>query len=260
MNNTMIELTEHEKFYWQYEYDVVAKYLVPLMKSWGVKTEGARMLDVGCGDGGGLAALFDAGMICKGYDIEPRRVERALQMNDGRAMTLTVGNIYLHPVPFAGEHFDLVVLHDVFEHLEHKLESLQTLKSYLSPNGKLLITFPPYYSAFGGHQQLMRTWFARLPFIHLVPFMLTKVFPRLKKEHPAFVEEIQKLGTLKMSMRKFEQLLPDAGLNIAGKQAYVISTNHIRFGLKPLRGNAVADIPLVGELLTSGVVYLLSHR
>ena len=256
----MIELTEHEKFYWKYEYDVVAKHLVPLLESWGTKPTGAKLLDVGCGDGGGLAALFDAGMICKGYDIEPRRVERALQMNNGRTMTLTVGNIYNHPVPFANEKFDLVILHDVFEHLEYKEESLRTLKSYLVPEGKLLISFPPYYSAFGGHQQLMQTWFARLPFVHLMPLMLTKVFPRLKKEHKPFVEEIQKLGMLKMSMHKFEQLLPDAGLRVVGKQAYLISPNHIRFGLKPMRGKAVAKIPLLGELLISGVVYLLSRN
>jgi hypothetical protein len=131
------------------------------------------------------------------------------------------------------------------------------LKSYLARDGKLFITFPPYYSAFGGHQQLMRSRFARLPFMHLVPFMVSKVFPVLKNEHQPFVEEIRKLASLKMSMRKFECLLPDAGLRIVGKQGYVISPNHIRFGLRPMRGNIAAAIPLVGEVITSGVVYLL---
>ena len=80
----------------------------------------------------------------------------------------------------------------------------------------------------------------------------------MKKEHKPFVEEIQKLSTLRMSMRKFERLLPDARLEIVAKQAYVISPNHIRFGLKPVRGNQLARIPLVGEVLTAGVVYLLA--
>jgi hypothetical protein len=55
-------------------------------------------------------------------------------------------------------------------------------------------------------------------------------------------------------------LLPDAGLRIAGKQAYIISPNHIRFGLKPMPGNLAAAIPLLGEIVTSGVVYLLGNE
>jgi 2-polyprenyl-3-methyl-5-hydroxy-6-metoxy-1,4-benzoquinol methylase len=255
----MIEITTHDRFYWKYEYEVVAKHLIPLMEKWGIKPSGLRMLDIGCGDGGGLAALYDAGMVCKGYDVEPRRVELAHQMMNGRSMTLIVGNIYDNPMPFSDEKFDLVVLHDVFEHIERKEEILRALKSYLTLDGKLFITFPPYYSAFGAHQQLLRTWFVRLPFIHLLPFMVSIVYTRLKNEDNGFVKEIQKLATLKMGMRKFEKLLPHVGFCIAAKQAYVVSPNHIRFGLKPLASNFIAGIPLVGELLITGVVYLLKH-
>jgi 2-polyprenyl-3-methyl-5-hydroxy-6-metoxy-1,4-benzoquinol methylase len=254
----MTEITEHDKFYWQYEYDVVAKYLVPLLRGWGVEPKGATLLDVGCGDGGGLAALYDAGMNCKGYDIEQRRVDLALGMNGDRTMDLRVGNIYLNPAPFSGERFDLVVLHDVFEHLDHKEDVLKTLRSYLNPSGKLMITFPPYFSAYGGHQQLMRTWFARLPFVHLLPFMVSNVFPGLSNENPSFVEEIQKLARLKMGMKKFEKLPAAAGLKIEAKQGYFISPNHIRFGLNPVPNNLLAEVPLLGEIVTSGAIYLLS--
>ncbi len=256
----MIEVTQYDQYYYKYEYDVVQKYLVPLLRKWSVNLSGAKLLDVGCGDGGGLAALYDAGMICKGFDIEERRVGLALQMNSSRKMELCVGNIYHTPVPFQNEKFDLVLLHDVFEHLEQKENVLCTLGSYLAPGGKLFITFPPYYSAFGGHQQLMQTWFVKLPFMHLMPFVVSDVLPRLQKEHKQFVEEVQKLAELRMGMKKFEQLLPGAGLTLEAKQGYVISPNHIRFGLKPVPSNAVASIPVLGELLTSGVVYLLSKK
>ena len=255
----MIEATEYDKYYYQYEYDVVQRYLIPLLLRWGVKLSGSKLLDVGCGDGGGLAAVYDAGMICKGFDIEQRRVDLALTMNHPRTMTLCVGNIYNTLVPFDGEQFDLVVLHDVFEHLEQKEKVLQILKSYLAPNGRLFITFPPYYSAFGGHQQLMKTWFIKLPFAHLVPFVFSGLLPRLQKEHRPFVNEVRKLAELKMGMRKFEQLLPNAGLMLVAKQGYVISPNHVRFGLKPIPSNLIANIPVFGELLTSGAVYLLSR-
>jgi len=45
------------------------------------------------------------------------------------------------------------------EHLDHKPAVIARLKKYLKPGGKLLIRFPPYYSAYGGHQQHLRTWF-----------------------------------------------------------------------------------------------------
>lgn len=256
----MIETTQHDRFYWQYEYELVAKHLLPLLNIWGIAPKGLRLLDVGCGDGGGLAAFHDAGMVCRGFDIEPRRVELAHQMNDRRQMDLRVGNIYERPVPFTGEKFDLVVLHDVFEHLERKEEVLQTLKSYPTANGNLVITFPPYFSAFGAHQQLMKSWFARLPYVHLLPLMVSHVFPLLKNEHQPFVKEIQTLSRLKMGMGKFERLLPPAGFQIAAKQGYLIGPNHIRFGLKPVPSNGISSIPLLGELLTTGVVYLLSPR
>lgn len=255
----MIEITEHDRFYWQYEYDVVAKYLLPLFRQWGVNTQGAALLDVGCGDGGGLAAFHDGGMDCKGFDVEPRRVELAHEMSNGRRMDLRVGNIYLNPPPFADRKFDLVVLHDVFEHLDHKDEVLRTLGSYLAPGGKLAITFPPYYSAYGGHQQLMRTWFAAVPFVHLLPFMVSFVVPNLKKEDRVIVDEIRKLDRLRMGMRKFERLLPGARLQLEAKRGYLISPNHIRFGLKPMSSGIVKYLPLIREVFTSGVVYLLAR-
>ena len=161
---------------------------------------------------------------------------------------------------FLYRQFDLVLLHDVFEHLDHKQETLKTLANYLTPTGKLLITFPPFYSAFGGHQQLLKTWFARLPFVHLLPFMVSRVFPLLTKEPASFVEEIQKLTRLRMGMTKFERLVPGAGLRVEQKQGYIISPNHIRFGFTPMPSNFIAGLPVVGEMFTSGVVYLLARE
>jgi ubiquinone/menaquinone biosynthesis C-methylase UbiE len=166
--------------------------------------------------------------------------------------------MYLEDVPFTGKQFDLVTLHDVFEHLDHKREMIAKLSRYLRPQGRLLITFPPFYSAYGGHQQHLRTWYARLPFFHVVPFSTSKMLLRLRGEAPHVVEEIQKLGRLKMGMRKFEQIASGGGLRIEHTEAYIISPNHIRFGLRPLGAGPVARIPLLREVACSGVIYLLA--
>jgi len=252
-----MEITEHDRFYWQYEYDVVAKYLLPLMREWGVKIEGGAVLDVGCGDGGALAALHDAGMIGKGFDREPRRIELALEMCSGRTIEVTVGEIGAEELPFAAETFDLVVLHDVLEHLEEKAEALETLKGYLKPDGKLLITFPPFYSAFGGHQQLLRSKLCRIPFIHLFGLTRNLILPSLRHENKSFVEEVQRLGRMKFGIKSFENLARKTRLRILKKKMYLISPNHIRFGLRPLGAGFLGEIPVLREFVVTGTVYLL---
>lgn len=250
---------EQTRKYWQYEYDVAAKYMIPLLEGWGVALKGASVIDVGCGEGGGLCAMYDAGAAsCCGFDIEIGRVEAAQQLKGERRIFLTTGNLYEDTLPYTENTYDLVVLHDVFEHLDHKDDVMKKLAAYAAPSGKVMITFPPYYSAYGAHQQLLNTSWVKFPFFHLAPFAMSTILPRLQGEHPHIVEEVQKLGRLKMGMKKFEMIVARNGLRIAGKQAYLISPNHIRFGLKPIPASKVAEIPILGEIVCTGVVYLLS--
>lgn len=249
----------HERKYWQYEYDVCARFIVPLLEAWGTPVKGSAVLDVGCGEGGGLCALHDRGASCAGFDIDESRVRAALSLQGPRAIGFTHGNLYAESVPFSDRRFDLVTLHDVFEHLDQKHAMIARLKKYLNPDGKLLMTFPPYYSAYGGHQQHLRAWFARLPFFHLVPFSGSFIVPRLKGEAAHVVDEVRKLGRLKMGMRKFERIAAEAGMHVERRQAYLISPNHIRFGLKPVPAGFLARIPLLREFACTGVIYLLSE-
>ena len=250
---------DHARTYWQYEYDVCARSIVPLFGAWGTRLAGASILDVGCGEGGGLCALHDRGGVCTGFDIDAGRIQTALALRGERAITFAHGNLYDGTVPFSGTRFDLVTLHDVFEHLDHKPAMIERLKGYLKPGGKILITFPPYYSAYGGHQQHFRTWFARLPFFHLVPFAGSLIIPHLTGEAPHMVEEVGKLRRLRMGMRKFERIAAAGGLRVEHRQAYLISPNHIRFGLRPLRAGVVERVNLLREFECTGVIYLLAE-
>jgi SAM-dependent methyltransferase len=252
-------VTDHDRKYWQYEYDVCARFIVPLLDSWGVRPAGAAILDVGCGEGGGLCAMHDGGGSCVGFDLDESRVQTARALQGQRTIEFACGNMYAAEHPFGARQFDLVTLHDVFEHLDHKPAMIARLKKYLKPGGKLLIRFPPYYSAYGGHQQHLRTPFARLPFFHLVPFSGSFIVPRLKGEAPHIVAEIQKLGRLKMGMKEFERIAGEGGLRVDQRQAYLISPNHVRFGLRPVPAGFLARVPFVRELACTGVIYLLSE-
>ena len=251
--------SDHDRKYWQYEYDVCARFIIPLLESWGVRPAGAAVLDVGCGEGGGLCAMHDGGGSCVGFDLEESRVQTALTLRGRRSIEFACGDMYAAEPPFGASQFDLVTLHDVFEHLDHKPAVIARLKKYLKPGGKLLIRFPPYYSAYGGHQQHLRTWFARLPYFHLAPFSGSLIIPRLDGEAPHIVAEVQKLGRLKMGMKKFERIAAEGGMRVERRRAYIISPNHIRFGLRPVPAGPLAWIPLIGELACTGVIYLLSE-
>lgn len=233
--------------------------MIPLLAQWGAAVRGASVIDVGCGEGGGLCAMYDAGAApCCGFDIETGRVQAGNDLKGDRDIPLAVGNLYAEELPFASFQFDLVVLHDVFEHLDFKDKVMARLAAYAKPSGRIMITFPPYYSAYGAHQQLLNNHWAKIPFFHLLPFALSRVLPRLPGEHKHIVEEIRKLGRLKMGMKKFEAIVARNGLRIAAKQAYLVSPNHIRFGLKPIPAGSLGGVPLLGELMCTGVVYLLA--
>jgi SAM-dependent methyltransferase len=256
----MFQITDHDKKYWQYEYDVVAKHLLPLLNEWGLNSNGKNLLDVGCGDGGGVSAFYDAGFICKGFDIETRRVELANAMRQGRNFEMVYGNIYDDAFPYSGDKFDLIVLHDVFEHLEKKDLVLEKLKSCLKSDGRILITFPPYFSAYGAHQQLLRSKVGKIPFFHLFPFAISVLINKFPDEHKPFIEEIKKLAKIKMGTRKFEIVVKNSGLKIFSKKKYIIGPNHIRFGFKPMGAGIFGEIPVINELISSGVVYLLIKK
>jgi SAM-dependent methyltransferase len=256
----MTPLSDHTRTYWKYEYDVAHRYMIPLLLRWGIPLRDASLLDLGCGEGGGLCAMHDAGARCAGFDIDAGRIAAAEELCGDRRIPLAVGNLYEQRLPFQERSFDIVVLHDVFEHLEQKADVLQRIGQFMTPRGVLLMTFPPYYSAYGAHQQHCVTWFARLPFIHLVPFAVSRLLPRLKREHPSVVAETTKLARQKMGMGTFERITREGGLRILHRRAYLISPNHIRFGLRPLPAGVLADVPLLGELLSSGVVYLLGKE
>jgi SAM-dependent methyltransferase len=252
------QITDHDRRYWQYEYDVVQRTIIPLLGAWGIHLTGAAVLDAGCGEGGGVCAVHDAGARCAGFDVDSGRIELARKLNGGRAISFAVGSLYEAMLPFGESRYDLVILHDVFEHLDYKDRVLRELAGLLAPGGRILITFPPYFSAYGAHQQHLTAPYGRLPFIHLFPFALSQILPRMQGEYPTVVEEIQKLGRLKMGMQGFETIVARNGLRVEQRKAYLISPNHIRFGLRPLSAGVIGTIPLFREVLCTGVVYLVN--
>lgn len=97
-----------------------------------------RVLDIGCGGGGLLQALVERGHShCQGLDPDPAAVATA----QASGLQVTHGLLSAVPTLFAGQHFDLIVLSHVAEHLRD-LSWVARLPELLAPLGALYIEVP----------------------------------------------------------------------------------------------------------------------
>jgi SAM-dependent methyltransferase len=95
-----------------------------------------RALEVGCGHGWMLAALRDAGWEVTGLE---RSAASARFARETLKLPVIVGDLTaLGP----GAQFELIILHQVLEHLANPMETLNTCARLLKPGGALTIGVP----------------------------------------------------------------------------------------------------------------------
>ncbi len=115
--------------------------------------EGRRVLDVGCGLGAKTVAMAASGAAeVVGVDTDPEKIHwaRILAVEAGIA-NVSFAAQSVSSLGFPGDHFDLVVLADVIEHLEDPLAALLECARVLRYGGMALVGFPPYLSPWGAH-------------------------------------------------------------------------------------------------------------
>lgn len=122
-----------------------------------------RVLDVGCGDGGFLAALAARGWECHGSEFSAVTAQRAAARTG-----LPIRTGLLPPDAFVPGSLDAVSIWHVLEHLRDPDRVLADCARWLAPGGVLLVAVPNVSSwqarAFGGH------WFHLDPPFHLFHF------------------------------------------------------------------------------------------
>lgn len=96
----------------------------------------ARVLDIGCAQGGMLDALKEAGFldVC---GIDPSGI--CVGACRAKGHNVLLGNAQNIPL---NQQFDLIILSHVMEHLENPRQVLQILKDHLTPNGEIYIEVP----------------------------------------------------------------------------------------------------------------------
>lgn len=99
----------------------------------------ASVLEVGCGAGGSLVAFRDRGHFVAGCELSRDLIEFGRSKG---VPNLWHGAIDEMPAALAGQRWDLIYLHHVFEHVQAPAETLRSLSRVLAPTGRILTIVP----------------------------------------------------------------------------------------------------------------------
>ncbi len=246
-------------YYWTYQYNLARDFYLPKLKAWGISPDGLKVLDIGCGDGGFTAALADWGADCTGVEIKPFDRKKY----DSPRLRYLVYDITASGAKKflgGGAGFGLVVLRDVIEHIpwERKAVFFESVAGLMAGGGRLLVTFPPYYSPFGMHQQtLLKSRLRKLPGLSMLPAALFDMLAGLMNEPGEARAAVSELRRCRMTMSGFRKLAAAAGLKILADEYYLFSPSHeIRYGWKTRR-SPLGAVPAAREVFVMGAEYLL---
>jgi len=235
--------------------DVVIPWLAARLK-----LDGMHVGDFGAHHGGMLDALREGGVVDGAIGLELSRdiVASSPFVPDDR-FRLEVADVMMAD---EAHQCDLVLLHDVLEHIPDYARALEAVDRSLRSAGHVFVSFPPYYSAFGGHQQLARGRARLAPFAHLLP---SKLFLRIAR--PGEQEYMTAEGAYQdmLSVRRTRLTLSDAerafsraGFEVVGHELFLVRPEYtIRYGLKPRAAGLLGRLPVVREIVVSGAFYLL---
>jgi SAM-dependent methyltransferase len=111
---------------------------------------GGRVLDVGCGAGGLVAYLLEAGFDARGIDTSEATVRAARGFLSSRGLDPERINVgFTSDLIDAGEQTDTVVCMDCLEHVEDDQTLFDELVSLTRPGGTLIVTVPALMSLYG---------------------------------------------------------------------------------------------------------------
>lgn len=127
--------------------------------------DGKRILDVGCGLGMYVRKMRRFSPDVYGVDIDPERVAKASQ---------DLPNIQVAPaekLPFGDDFFDVILSHEVIEHVSDDSQSIREAYRCLCPGGRLVIFAPNRLYAFETHGIYLgkRYIFGNIPLVNWLP-------------------------------------------------------------------------------------------
>lgn len=214
------------------------EFYVSYLSTFKKLTSKSRVLEVGCGEGGNLVPFAQLGCRVTGIDIAECRIidAKAYFSEICENATFVCCDFMKYHAPINEEEkFDVILLHDVIEHVPAKGKFLLHLKSFLKSTGVLFVGFPAWQMPFGGHQQICRSKLcSHFPFIHLLPNSMYNSLLKLCKEEEGTISELMSIKECRTSIELFEKLIKKCEFSIVDKKFWFINPHYKqKFKLTP---------------------------
>lgn len=211
------------------------KFFMPYVEQFIPITKDTRILEIGCGDGGNLLPFAERGCQVTGVDISISRISQAKTFFQEKKANATFIASDIFELKNLEQQFDLILIHDVIEHISDKKQFISDTKKYLNKNGILFIGFPAWQMPFGGHQQICHNKvISHFPFIHLLPTFLYKSVLSSFGESEAMIKELMEIKKTKTSIELFYKVIKQSDYTVIHKLFYFINPHYeIKFGLCP---------------------------
>lgn len=256
----MQERHQDRRLYFQELARTSEHYFLPYIMHVKAVHTGVKVLEIGCGEGGNLVPFARLGCKVTGIDIATSRIRQArqffqLEKLEGEFIAMDVFRFERG----MGE-YDIVLVHDVMEHILEKQSFLCHIRKFLKIDGVLFMGFPAWQMPFGGHQQIARNfWVSHFPFIHLLPQPLYKRLLYIGKETPDCVRELLHIRACRVTIEFFETEITRARYQIVDRNLWFINPHYEqKFGLKPRRlWPFLGRIPYLRNYFSTSCFYLL---
>ncbi len=249
---------------WDQQYLTTRDHIIPFIERHFHLPARAKVLEVGCGEGGVLKAFCERGHVCYGLDIAAHRIENAKTMlqeevDSGKvefyAADVHDTSVFGH---LAGQ-IDLLILKDAIEHIYEQEKILQVLHKFVKQGGAVFLAFPPWWNPFGGHQQLADSVLRFVPWVHILPRPVYRSILRLFGESQDKIAGLMEIYDTRLSINKFERLLKATHWRVRKRQFFLLNPIYeYKFGIKGRKQSTVVSrIPFVRDFLSTGVYYIV---
>lgn len=222
-----------------------------------------KILEIGCGDGGNLVPFVRKGCYVTGIDLDETRIQQAtaFMKEYNCPAELFVADI-LTDNRFDND-YDLILIHDVIEHIYNKDAFFIRIKELLKTDGTVYFGFPAWQMPFGGHQQICPGKFvSHLPFIHLLPTKGYRFLLSCLGEGKGTIEGMLEIKSCGITIERFKKLAKRYQFDIIEEQLYFINPHYeTKFGLKPRKLYPfISKIPFVRNFFSTSCFFLLKPK